>query len=357
TQLQQHNPYHESSDLRGVFFTSGTQEGQPLDQVLAGMREASGLEPAPEESAVENTEKKAYFIDDLFTEIVFEDKELARSSAAAEKRRTMIRKGSLVAAVAATLAVCVALVVSYTGHSSLIERSIEVYSSADREFTADDFADEERLAKGPGGPFERLRRVFVELDDAYGSVGSYLMGQANNLYDRRIRPRYVEHLSDVFVEPAQDRHAQSLQRAIDTEGEGRSVADLKDELTAYRMLGGRLLPDPEWLGGYLVGPRWTWTEGQQVEACRAHRETFLTRVAEAGYTDWTYLPREEVLKPAEALWLEQDGLRKTVEDLRKRQGLDQPISAAALLSHPDKELVDPSVGVTQGALRPGAIDE
>jgi len=357
TQLQQSNPYHESSDLRGVFFTSGTQEGQPFDQVLAGMREACGLELDPEASKAEQVDKKAYFIDDLFTDVVFEDRELARSSAAAEKRRAVVRKSALLGSVAATLALCVWVVVAYTGHSSLIERSIAAYAAADREFTADDFADEERLAKGAGGSFDQLRRVFVELDDDYGSVGSYLMGQGNNLYDRRIRPRYVEHVYDVFLQPLQDRHAASLQKAIDADGQGRDTAELKDELMAYSMLGGRLLIDAEWLSGYLIGSRWTWTDGKQIEACRAHREAFVQRIAEPGYTDWTYLPREEVLKPAEALWLEQDGLRKTVTDLRKRQGLDQKVSAAELLNHPDKELVDQSVSVTQGALRPGAIDE
>jgi type VI protein secretion system component VasK len=357
TQLQQANPYHESSDLRGVFFTSGTQEGQPFDQVLAGMREACGLELDPDTGSDEEVDKKAYFIDELFTDVVFGDKELARSSAAAEKRRTTIRRAGLFGSIAATVALCVWIVVAYTGHSSLIERSIAAYTAADREFTADDFADEERLAKGTGGAFDQLRKVFVELDESYGSVGSYLMGQGNNLYDRRIRPRYVEHVFDTFVRPLQDRHAESLQRAIDDAGEGRDAAGLKDELMAYSMLGGRLTIDREWLEGYLIGSRWTWTPGKQIEACRVHRQAFLERIAEPGYSDWTYLPREEVLQPAEALWLEQDGLRKTVEDLRKRQGLDQAVSAAELLNHPDKELVDKSVSVTQGALRPGAIDE
>src|SRR6185369_13732893 len=43
--LMRPNVYQETPILRGVYFTSGTQEGRPIDRVLGSMAQAFGLQP------------------------------------------------------------------------------------------------------------------------------------------------------------------------------------------------------------------------------------------------------------------------------------------------------------------------
>lgn len=357
TQLEQPNPYHESSDIRGFYFTSGTQEGQPLDQVLANMRSACGITEDSDTVVPEKLDKKAYFIDDLFTEVVFPDKDLARSSAKAEQRRGMVRRIGMAATAVITMAFVVTLIVQYTQHSSLIDRSMRAYAAADRVFKVEDFAEEERLAKEGGGPLEQLRRMFVEIDANYGSVGSYIMGQNNALYDQRIRPLYVRQLRETILQPLQDRLRDSLREAVKQKGQDRDVAELQSFLMGYEMLGGKLVITEDWLSEFLLGARWSWTEGREIEACRPHRPTFLASIADATYSDWAYLPDEGLIRQARELVRDKDVLARTVADLRKEQGLDAKVDIADVISHPDIELIDDSVKLTKASTRPTGIDE
>ena len=84
----QPNPYQESPIFRGFYFTSGTQEGVPIDRVIQSMAQAFGLEPQGKEQFDPEIQTKSYFIRDLFTEVIVPDKRLVRpnSSTARSKR-------------------------------------------------------------------------------------------------------------------------------------------------------------------------------------------------------------------------------------------------------------------------------
>ena len=175
-QLGQPNPYHESSEIRGFYFTSGTQEGKPFDQILRTMRAAAGLQVEEPTQAEQPVDKKAYFIDELFTQVVFPDQELARSSAKAEQQRLLLRRAALAATVVLTFAAVVLLFVAYAGHSNLIDRAERVHAAAVEFDPADDAALRREERGDAAAPFEALRQLYVELDDAYGGGWSYVLG-------------------------------------------------------------------------------------------------------------------------------------------------------------------------------------
>ncbi len=85
-----YSPYQESPRLRGVYFCSGTQEGQPLNQVVSQMSQALGLGQPPEEAQGQAT-KKSYFLYDVFTRVMFPDKDLAGATAVGISRRLKLR--------------------------------------------------------------------------------------------------------------------------------------------------------------------------------------------------------------------------------------------------------------------------
>jgi type VI secretion system protein ImpL len=70
---QQQN--HEPPMLRGVYFTSGTQEGNPIDRVLGALARSFGLERAAASAA--GPSGKAFFIRRLLREVIFPEQGLA----------------------------------------------------------------------------------------------------------------------------------------------------------------------------------------------------------------------------------------------------------------------------------------
>ena len=105
--------------LRGVYFTSGTQEGTPIDRLLGVMGRRFAL--APESVTPPAGRGKSYFIERLLKDVL-----LAEPGLAGVNRRVEIQKaGALLVAYAATLLVAVlavvVLVVSYNRNRTYID--------------------------------------------------------------------------------------------------------------------------------------------------------------------------------------------------------------------------------------------
>ncbi len=96
--LFQPNPYQESPIFRGFYFTSGTQEGAPIDQVIGAVARRFDLSPTNEALPETMEESKSYFIKDLFTDVVIPDRYLARQTSRVATRGRMARAGGSVAA-------------------------------------------------------------------------------------------------------------------------------------------------------------------------------------------------------------------------------------------------------------------
>ena len=99
------NAFQGTPMFRGFYFTSGTQEGRPLDRVLARMGQAMGIRP-PETAAQTVVESKSYFLHDVFMNVIFPDGTIAARSASEIRRQRLLRVAVSVAA--ATLGVIVA---------------------------------------------------------------------------------------------------------------------------------------------------------------------------------------------------------------------------------------------------------
>jgi len=75
TDLFAENVYQDAPIMRGAYFTSGTQEGRPIDRIMKSMAEAFGV--SARAAAVAVNKPKSYFLRDLFTDVVFPDKDVA----------------------------------------------------------------------------------------------------------------------------------------------------------------------------------------------------------------------------------------------------------------------------------------
>lgn len=121
SQLQQPNPYQEVSPVRGIYFTSGTQEGTTIDRILKVLRPAELELDVPQES------RRCYFVDDLFNRVVFTDSTLANPTAKSLQRdRTLRIGGAIVLGVlaVATIAWRWGAMADFGGSCKQIERNI-----------------------------------------------------------------------------------------------------------------------------------------------------------------------------------------------------------------------------------------
>jgi len=86
--------------LRGVYLTSATQEGNPIDRVMSAVASKFSLRiPSQRASA---SQGKSFFIDHLLKSVIFPESELVGVDRQYEKRMTLLRRvamGSMVGAV------------------------------------------------------------------------------------------------------------------------------------------------------------------------------------------------------------------------------------------------------------------
>lgn len=92
--------YEQAPWLRGFYLSSATQEGSPLDRMIAGMALGFGLAAAPAPHRPMG-ERRAFFLYDLFDKVIFGEAGLGLFDPRAEERRVWIWRGT--AALAALL--------------------------------------------------------------------------------------------------------------------------------------------------------------------------------------------------------------------------------------------------------------
>lgn len=89
--LFQNNPFQENPIFRGFYFTSGTQEGVPVDQVIQSIARQYNLPNYGANEFPEQRETKSYFIKDLFTRVLIHDQKMVRTTSKADKLRERAR--------------------------------------------------------------------------------------------------------------------------------------------------------------------------------------------------------------------------------------------------------------------------
>jgi type VI secretion system protein ImpL len=140
------NAFQGTPMFRGFYFTSGTQEGRPLDRVLARMGQAMGIRP-PEVGAQQVVESKSFFLHDVFMNVIFPDGSIAARSASEIRRQYIMRVA--IAAAAATLGVIVATpgIRSFVNNREFLRETEKYVKAANKINWADHEPPAEKLDK------------------------------------------------------------------------------------------------------------------------------------------------------------------------------------------------------------------
>jgi len=145
--------------LRGVYFSSGTQEGAPIDRLMGNLARTFGLERTA--LASYSGSGRSYFITRLFHDVIFHEAALAGTNLRTERQRTLLQRGAYAGAAALTVLTITAWLISYSGNLTYIT---EVSKAAETIQT--------RIVELPQGEWD-LATVLPILDAAYNIPGGF----------------------------------------------------------------------------------------------------------------------------------------------------------------------------------------
>ena len=110
--------YEEAALLRGVYFTSGTQEGSPIDRVMSTLAASFGLDrkvlPANAFGG------RSYFITRLLRDVIFQEQGLAGANLKLERNRKLLQWVAMGLTAAVLVLVSAGLVTSYFRNLSYV---------------------------------------------------------------------------------------------------------------------------------------------------------------------------------------------------------------------------------------------
>lgn len=125
------NRYEEPFLLRGVYFSSGTQEGTPIDRVLAALAASFRLER--QVTPLMSGRGKSYFLTKLLKQVVFPEADLVGVDPKVERRFRLMNLAGFAATFAIVAIAVVVWMVSFTTNKLAIadvEKQIEIYRAS-----------------------------------------------------------------------------------------------------------------------------------------------------------------------------------------------------------------------------------
>jgi len=123
--------YHANAALRGFYFTSGTQQGTPIDQLIGALVRSFGAEEVS--SASYSGQGKSYFLHDLILKVIIGEAAWVSTDRAAVRRAMIIKAAALSAIALVSIGASAAWYMSYKRNSELIEQT----QLADKKYLAD----------------------------------------------------------------------------------------------------------------------------------------------------------------------------------------------------------------------------
>jgi type VI secretion system protein ImpL len=233
--------YHVNASLRGFYFTSGTQQGTPIDQLIGSLARTFGAEEVG--ASAYSGAGKSYFLTDLISKVIIGEADWVSTDRRAVRRALIIKTAALSLIGLVSVGLIVAWLTSFKKNSDLIEQTLQAdgeYSAAGgplikQTLIADHDLDKVlpllyRLRNAPVG--YASRDASIPLSAKYGlSQHQRLLSASNAAYhtalERLFRPRLLyrleEQLNARLTEPA----------------------FVYEALKVYLMLGGLQAPDHE----------------------------------------------------------------------------------------------------------------
>lgn len=223
--------------LRGVYLTSGTQEGTPIDRILGAVARTFGFAAAV--APPPSGQGKAYFIERLLRDVIFQESGLAGANRRIQLQRFVLQSAAYAACAVVTILGVTMLSVSYNANANYVEEvGVAVEKLAASEIRDGDLSAERVLT--------RLDALRATTDIAERHAADVPWRMRFGLYrgsalSSTARDAYTRELNGVLPSVLSTRFAQQL-RANQT-----SPDRLYEYLKGYLMLADAGRRDPQYL--------------------------------------------------------------------------------------------------------------
>lgn len=220
--------------LRGFYFTSATQIGQPVDRLLSNMSREFGLERRTV-GILSNVGSKAYFLEQLLRSVVFPEAGLVSGRG----RRNYITSAGKYAALAACIVLPVGLALGWWSVHSHVKEQVSHFRTEIANFEADLSSIDVSPVKDDDlysvlQPLNRLRNELRRLESPDAAAPLWGLGLDDTKTVRaQAKLAYEKALDDLFRPRLLYRMEYLLNQNI------RQPEPLFEILKAYLILGGR----------------------------------------------------------------------------------------------------------------------
>ncbi|MCH8034106.1 MAG: type VI secretion system membrane subunit TssM [Bacteroidetes bacterium] len=226
----QQNPYQDNPIFRGFYFTSGTQEGVPLDLAIGEIAKQFNLPAIPGEEFEEVVETKNYFIKDLLNDIVIPDQNYSVGQTSGVVRRYKKLKFTTIS-VSTVLLFILSLftIIGYNGSNSTLEKISVASSDFNNINWRGDLLNNFSEA-------ENFRNIIqnIETGEVNESSISFGMDRSEDL---------LVYLKDLYLEKTEDFFSQNIFQEIVkvlnnySVGQGYSGGQIYRYLKSYLLMG------------------------------------------------------------------------------------------------------------------------
>jgi len=288
-ELMSHSIYTESPIFRGAYFTSGTQEGRPIDRIMNSMAEAFGVQPRMQMLAPQ-VEGKSYFLGDVFKRVIFPDKNVATRSLARIKRQA--RTGHAIAAglFAVGIGMAALPVLSFGENRDLLIQTRDAVRVVEEH--PKDSLDPIPIEKID--QFRTVERIFDKHEKEHVPLIMRMGMYQGGKYGDRVHRLYVRTLREQVIQPLHALEIDLLRKFVQrygpvtSEAKHEEQAEYRDRLHMYLLLTGPYQkgePGPvpvqkEWLNAAVTK---VWSD--RLDKLKINRDVNVMRLIVGAYTD------------------------------------------------------------------------
>lgn len=142
--LVQNNPYQETPNFCGVYFTSATQEGTPIQRVIGNLRQAFGYVEDAGSNA--SSSPKSFFIKKIFQDVIFPNANGVSKNRRREVVHRWLKSLWVMTCLAAVAGAVLLLSTSLTSNTLLINHGSSTAKHLQQQMTAEEPSQEQTFA-------------------------------------------------------------------------------------------------------------------------------------------------------------------------------------------------------------------
>lgn len=261
------NRYEEPLMLRGVYFTSGTQEGTRIDRLMGSLAATFGL--SRQAAPLSSGQGRSYFLTRLFKDVIFQEADIAGTDQRVEQRRAWLERGVYAGAVGIAILAVIVWTSAYTRNANRLH-ALEGYVASYRDAVKQINVNSDLIQSLPA--LNALRSAtLVYQNDSLGWLTELGLDQRGNLIPPATAA-YHRALQNILLPRI---GAQLEQQLRDTTHDS---ASLFTALKLYLMLGDPKRLDPKLLE-YWMDADWQTTlvsQPENLKLLRAHLHALLS---------------------------------------------------------------------------------